>query len=100
MDRIVICVAITGALIRFGNFINAEIIGTPTRSNYGVVFARDLVDRLENVNQIEEAKVLKDNSREIDELGYVPVEVEITFDKSVIDRSNVEQFVRTHVKTI
>ena len=47
VDRIVICVAITGALIRFGNFMNSEIIGIPTHSDKGVLFARDVIDRLE-----------------------------------------------------
>jgi len=100
VDRIVICVALTGALIRFGNFLNAEIIGIPTRSNYGVVFARDVVDRLEYMPQIDEVKVLKDVTREIDENGYVPVEIEILFNKSVNNPKIVNQIVKTNIKTI
>lgn len=38
LDRIVIPVAIGGVFIRIGNFINSEIIGKPTHSDYGVVF--------------------------------------------------------------
>ena len=100
VDRIVICVAITGALIRFGNFLNAEIIGLPTRSNYGVVFARDVVDRLEYMPQIDKVKIAKDKQREIDENGYVPIEVELEFAKSVADPLVAEQIVKTNVKTI
>jgi phosphatidylglycerol:prolipoprotein diacylglycerol transferase len=46
MDRIAIVVALTGALIRMGNFANSEIIGIPTDSNNGVVFAREVTDYL------------------------------------------------------
>lgn len=99
VDRIVICVAITGAFIRFGNFLNAEIIGLPTRSNYGVVFARDVVDRLEYMPQIDEVKIKKDKSQGIDENGYVPVDIEILFSKSINNPAVAEQIVKTNVKT-
>lgn len=99
VDRIVICVAITGAFIRFGNFLNAEIIGIPTRSEYGVVFARDVVDRLEYMPQIDEVDVEKDKTREIDENGYVPVKIEIVFNKSVSNPALASQIVNTNVKT-
>lgn len=46
LDRVAIAVPITGAFIRFGNFMNSEIIGKPTNSNYGIVFERvDLLPR-------------------------------------------------------
>jgi len=38
LDRVVIPVAIGGVFIRIGNFINSEIIGKPTRSDFGVIF--------------------------------------------------------------
>ncbi|WKV10847.1 prolipoprotein diacylglyceryl transferase [Marivirga harenae] len=46
LDRIVIVVAITGALIRTGNFMNSEIIGSPTDKSFGVVFGREVELRL------------------------------------------------------
>jgi prolipoprotein diacylglyceryl transferase len=100
VDRIVICVAITGALIRFGNFMNAEIIGLPTRSDYGVVFATDVVNRLEYMPQIDEVKVKKDKTRTQDENGYVPVEIEIAFNKSINNPAAIKQMISTNVKTI
>lgn len=39
LDRIVILVSLTGALIRFGNFFNSEILGKPTSMPTGMVFA-------------------------------------------------------------
>ncbi len=40
LDRVAVAVPVTGAFIRFGNFMNSEIIGKPTNSNYGVVFQK------------------------------------------------------------
>ncbi|GAB3562087.1 prolipoprotein diacylglyceryl transferase [Spirosoma luteolum] len=39
-DRIVIVVALAGAFIRLGNFVNSEIIGRPTDLPWGVVFPK------------------------------------------------------------
>jgi prolipoprotein diacylglyceryltransferase len=100
VDRIVICVAITGALIRFGNFINGEIIGLPTRSDYGVVFARDVIDRIEFMPQVEHAKVVKDKTRNSDENGNAPVNIEILFSNAVGNEAIANQIVRTNIKTI
>lgn len=41
LDRLVIAIPITGAFIRFGNFMNSEIYGKPTDSIFGIVFQRD-----------------------------------------------------------
>lgn len=38
LDRIIIAVACGGIFVRIGNFINSEIIGKPTGSDYGVIF--------------------------------------------------------------
>ena len=39
LDRVGITVAIAGLFIRLGNLMNSEIIGHPTGTNYGVIFA-------------------------------------------------------------
>ncbi|OXB25391.1 prolipoprotein diacylglyceryl transferase [Flavobacterium tructae] len=41
LDKMAIGVPVTGAFIRFGNFMNSEIYGKPTDGNWGVVFQRD-----------------------------------------------------------
>lgn len=46
LDRIVILVTLTGALIRLGNFFNSEIIGKPTDNEMGVVFASEVTRML------------------------------------------------------
>ncbi|MFB6272910.1 MAG: prolipoprotein diacylglyceryl transferase [Salinibacter sp.] len=40
LDRLAAPVALTGSLIRLGNFFNSEILGTPTDLPWGVVFER------------------------------------------------------------
>ena len=46
IDRVVIVVCLAGAFIRIGNFMNSEILGLPTESGNGVVFARNTNDIL------------------------------------------------------
>lgn len=40
LDRVVVPVAFGAILVRFGNFMNSEIIGKPTNSDFGVVFTK------------------------------------------------------------
>ncbi|MDZ7681858.1 MAG: prolipoprotein diacylglyceryl transferase [Fodinibius sp.] len=45
-DRVVVVVAIAGAFIRTGNFMNSEIVGKPTDMAWGIIFSRlDMVPR-------------------------------------------------------
>jgi phosphatidylglycerol---prolipoprotein diacylglyceryl transferase len=46
MDRMVIVVALGACLIRIGNFVNSEIVGLPTNSNYGVIQLNPFSDKL------------------------------------------------------
>jgi prolipoprotein diacylglyceryl transferase len=40
LDRVVLPVAMGAVFVRIGNFINSEIIGKPTGSDFGVVFKK------------------------------------------------------------
>lgn len=42
LDRVVIVIALAGCFIRSGNLMNSEIIGRPTNSSVGFVFARNI----------------------------------------------------------
>ncbi len=83
MDRIAIVVALTGAMIRMGNFANSEIIGIPTDSNNGVVFARDLTDYLEfdvtGGGWVEDVYYKKVPDGVNNSNGYVPIYLYIEF---------------------
>lgn len=41
LDRVVLPVASGAVFVRLGNFINSEIVGKPTGSNYGVIFKQN-----------------------------------------------------------
>lgn len=55
LDRIVIPVACGGIFVRIGNFMNSEIIGKPTGSDWGVVFVQLGEDFARHPAQIYEA---------------------------------------------
>ena len=81
LDRVVIVTAMTGAFIRFGNFMNSEIIGKPTETDYGVVFGR--VAELyieEQIQGVETAEASKGNGTERPDSGIVPVDIKVTFE--------------------
>ena len=79
LDRIVILVAMTGALIRIGNYMNSEIEGMPSGSDTGVFFARNVSERLTGSNQpidhIDYVQAEKDSSSN----GFQPVKLLLEF---------------------
>jgi len=100
LDRLVIVVAITGALIRFGNFTNSEIIGTPSHSNYGVVFARSVETQLESDSRgvIENAEASKSN-HEVSE-GYVPIKMTLTFAKKNYEEEKLKGYIENNLASL
>lgn len=92
VDRIVILVALTGALIRLGNFFNSEIIGLPTDSPIGVVFANPLSDaltekRFDPGEIVESVAYRKNESADPDStVGREPIAVYVFFKKGVQER--------------
>ena len=82
VDRLVIVVALTGSLIRLGNFINSEIVGEETRSEYGVVFARSAEAVLQIYGQGAVEAVEASEISDKEGLDY-PMELEVTFDRGI-----------------
>ncbi len=83
VDRVVIIVALAGSFIRFGNFINSEIVGLPTDSSNGVVFARALEETVEADSYIEKAEASKP-SQAIDSINMVaPVLLRLEFSSAM-----------------
>jgi phosphatidylglycerol---prolipoprotein diacylglyceryl transferase len=80
LDRIVILVALTGALIRLGNYFNSEIIGKPTESKYGVVFAHDITKMFEYDGYVEDVSYLAVDTAVAD-TPYKPVKILLSFKK-------------------
>ncbi|MGB3183050.1 MAG: prolipoprotein diacylglyceryl transferase [Cyclobacteriaceae bacterium] len=102
LDRIVIVVALVGALIRFGNFINSEILGKPTGSDAGVVFAHVAertiygLDQNDNIFEYVEARKAEGNEAAA---GGQPVVIDILFQDQINDRNVVERIVQNNIKS-
>jgi len=83
LDRIVIVVALTGALIRFGNFFNSEIIGKPSDNPMSVVFlnrvTEGLIDYRKQTNPVDFIKVEKNEDLPIGAHGRVPITLYVFF---------------------
>lgn len=101
IDRIVITVALAGAFIRFGNFVNSEIIGKPTGSDYGVVFGRIAEEYIEEAGiGVESAEASKGSSTERPEPGIVPVDLTLVFENRQITEDQVRTIVNSDVRRI
>ncbi|WP_162416995.1 prolipoprotein diacylglyceryl transferase [Cyclobacterium roseum] len=101
VDRIVIVVALTGALIRVGNLMNSEIGGKATGTDQGIVFARDTEDILGTMNlPIESIEAYKpeDRENELQGTGRVPVNFDIRISKGGFDESNLASVLERDVK--
>lgn len=84
LDRMVIVVALTGALIRTGNLFNSEMEGTLTQSNVGVVYARATHDALlYNEEIIESVSIEKGGEMPSTSAGMVPLTATITYKEGV-----------------
>jgi len=81
LDRIVILVALVGALIRFGNLMNSEIIGKPTESGAGVVFARNVTEVLKSDGTIKDVRYVKNDSLPANG-NLQPIKILLEFEKS------------------
>lgn len=85
LDRIVILVALTGCLIRLGNFFNSEIIGKPTDGPLGIVF----VNRVEEVfkrgtkNPVDIVEIEKNADLPEGANGRKPIYIYVLFKKGV-----------------
>jgi phosphatidylglycerol---prolipoprotein diacylglyceryl transferase len=101
VDRIVIVVALTGALIRTGNLMNSEIGGKPTGSDSGFVFARDTEEILETLRvPVEEINAYKPTIRENEQSGngIVPVNFDIKVAKGNFQEEDLRRALEADVK--
>jgi phosphatidylglycerol:prolipoprotein diacylglycerol transferase len=83
LDRMVILVALTGALIRLGNFFNAEIIGIPTNGPLGVVMTGPITEMITEpkTSPVDFVTVVKDNQLPPGQDGRKPIQFRIFFKK-------------------
>lgn len=102
LDRIVILVFLTGALIRLGNFFNSEIIGKPTDSPTGVLFTHRLHERIMRGNDAEPGfitnlEIERDKNASVAADGRVPVNIYLFFRAGTF-QDRVNAFVNYDVK--
>lgn len=96
VDRIVILVALTGALIRLGNYFNSEIIGLPTNKAYGVVFVSKFTEsitdkRVDREGFVESVAYKGNDSIAKGSNGRIPLNIYIFFKKG-ISKSQADNF--------
>lgn len=103
VDRIVIVVAMTGALIRFGNLMNSEIGGKPTGTDSGFVYARGTEEILETlklpINHVE-AYQPDDRKNELTGDGIVPVNFDLEIAKGGYEEQDLKTALETDVKYV
>lgn len=103
VDRIVIVVALTGALIRFGNFMNSEIEGLPTKSDYGVIFAWNAKNAILSSSQAVESVEAEDSDRAMpdsfDDM-YRPVDFTVRFKNAGYQEEEIRAFLEVKVKSL
>lgn len=102
LDRIVIVVALTGALIRFGNFFNSEIIGKPTNGPTSVVFINKITEAI-TVNEgrgtpLDFIEVKKNTILPNGSNGRVPVQLFLFF-KPGTTEERAKEFLNFEVKS-
>jgi phosphatidylglycerol---prolipoprotein diacylglyceryl transferase len=101
VDRIVIVVAMTGALIRFGNLMNSEIGGKATGTDSGFVFARETEEILETLRlPLEEVSAYKplDRENELTGNGIVPLNFDIKITKGSFEEPELREAIERDVK--
>lgn len=99
VDRIVIVVALGGCFIRTGNFINSEIIGKPTHSNYGVVFAWNIINEFENDRNVDDVKVEKRTINK-DTAGTCPINITVRFQNKNYDENQLRTYIQKQFEYI
>lgn len=100
VDRIVIVVALCGALIRLGNFFNSEIIGLPSNNPLSIVFINKVTEGLKEARDnspVEFITVEKNKNLPEGANGRVPVYLYIIFKKDV-SKADAASFLEIDVK--
>lgn len=101
VDRIVIIVALAGAFIRTGNFMNSEIIGKPTESNFGVLFARGVEERILHSNpEVEDVAISKSDKPISEADRYHPIAITLQFKNTDFQEKEIRSYLESEVKLI
>ncbi|MFY0607875.1 MAG: prolipoprotein diacylglyceryl transferase [Cyclobacteriaceae bacterium] len=84
VDRLVIVVALTGAMIRTGNFFNSEMEGKLTNSDFGVVYARFTEDVLRyDDRKVDDVEFLQGGEMQSSQPGLHPITAKVIYKRGV-----------------
>jgi phosphatidylglycerol---prolipoprotein diacylglyceryl transferase len=104
LDRIAILVALTGALIRFGNYFNSEIIGKPTDKPWAVVFAGPLTESIKDKRTdpdgiVEDIVYIKNDTVPKSEVGKEPILIYMFF-KPGVSKARIDDLVNGQIRPL
>lgn len=89
LDRLVIVVALGGALIRTGNLMNSEIIGKPSDASFALAFTHSLDEALSNEKGFSHAlktyRTASDTT--VGKVTYKPINIKLYFH----ERENIDE---------
>jgi len=97
LDRMVIVVALAGALIRTGNLMNSEIYGISTKSTKGFVFPHDLTRDLIRSKVVEKVSYRAEKDSPVVMERFIPITMDITLKKQLQDTSAIANFMHFEV---
>lgn len=99
LDRLVIVVALTGAMIRTGNLLNSEMEGTLTNSNTGIVYARTAFELMNyDKTKIDDVTFVKGGELTSDTPGLVPITAVIEYKRGVVLDVEDKRFIENSLK--
>jgi len=100
LDRMVIVVCLTGALIRLGNFFNSEMEGIETNSSTGVVYAYATEQVLKyDDDKVKEVVFEKGGKNDTKRSGREPITINIIYHDDVeLDLNYEKRFYEFNIK--
>lgn len=99
LDRIVILVALTGCMIRLGNFFNSEILGKPSDNPLSIVFFNRVSETLnKESSEVAFYKIKKAEAAAEMPNGRVPLDLILSFKPGVTSQA-VDNFIEGEFKT-
>jgi phosphatidylglycerol:prolipoprotein diacylglycerol transferase len=87
-----------GFMVRIGNFVNSEIVGTPTHSAYGVLFTREVTEQLQRQSRLITKVAVHKDSAPSSRPDYQPVTLEITFQDGGFGERVIVYFLEKQIK--
>lgn len=102
LDRIVIVVALGGALIRMGNLINSEIVGKPANLPWSFVFTRPATDMLarqygDYISSIDWERTDSLPKQELNGVQLQPLKLTYTIEKGRLPEPTVEMMTKAGI---